>query len=146
MNIDFKKQFLDFNFDDILLQNNNPLVNSYVHYTSHKQHYIKETLENFRSLTFLDQNLNEICNIKKTLNSDTKVHVTILDGRPEEKLRLKIKTLVLKQRKLFNNFINYINFLNENEKVLSGTDASFNQNKRIKTIFNKLMHNKTKKK
>lgn len=144
MNVDFKKQFLDFNFDDMLLQRNNPLVNSYVHYTSRKQQYIKQTLENFRTLTFLDQNLNEICNIKCTVSSNTKVHVTILDGKPEEKLRLKIKTLVLKQRKLFNNFINYINFLNENEKVLSATDASFNQNTKIKTIFNKLMHSKKK--
>jgi hypothetical protein len=145
MNVDFKKEFMDFNFDDILLQSNNSLVNSYVHYTSHKQQYIKETLENFRTLTFLNQNLDEICKIKCSSGScKTKVHVTILDGSGEGKLRLQIKAVVLKQRKLFANLINYINFLNENEKVLIGTEASFNQNAKIKTIFSKLMQSKKK--
>ena len=54
---EFKTDFIDINFDEILLQNNNPLINSNV-YTNVKQKYFDETFYNYREykmhLTELD--------------------------------------------------------------------------------------------
>ena len=45
MEVDFKTKFLNCDFDSILLNNNNPLLNSYDIYIQYKQKYIINTFK-----------------------------------------------------------------------------------------------------
>ena len=76
---EFKTDFIDVNFDEILLQNNNPLINSNV-YTNVKQKYFDETFYNYREykmhLTELIQPL-EIQALTKKKILKIKIYLTM---------------------------------------------------------------------
>ena len=47
MNIDYYAQYININFDEILLENNNNLLNSEEFYLMYKKDYFDQTSENF---------------------------------------------------------------------------------------------------
>jgi len=115
MDIDFYKQYISVNFDEILTDNNNPLVNSEVVYTNFKRNYFDQTLEAYE--LFKKYN-TELQNLENTdgYSSDTKyVYVYKNDKRILE-IRQKIKNIVVEQERRFNDFYHYVNLLNTNRQ------------------------------
>ena len=47
MNIDYYAQYININFDEILLENNNNLLNSEEFYLMYKKDYFDQTSKNF---------------------------------------------------------------------------------------------------
>lgn len=115
MDIDFYKQYISVNFDEILTDNNNPLVNSEVVYINFKRNYFDQTLEAYE--LFKKYN-TELQNLENTdgYSSDTKyVYVYKNDKRILE-IRQKIKNIVVEQERRFNDFYHYVNLLNTNRQ------------------------------
>jgi hypothetical protein len=116
MEVDFKVDFINIDFDNKLLENNNPLLNSQQHYIAFKQRYIKDTLSNSKKYTALKGELEQLENMSSY--TDTKfVHVYIDDNKVSA-IKQSIKNIILHQRVLLSNFLNYIDYLNSNVSLL----------------------------
>jgi len=108
---EFKTDFIDVNFDEILLQNNNPLINSNV-YTNVKQKYFDETFYNYREYKMHLTELDVIVTNKEVKKSDTKIIYNFTNLELENELKSKLKKILIRQRNAKSNFINYINHNN----------------------------------
>lgn len=120
MDIDFKKEFLSINFDNKLIEANNPLVSSQEHYKLYKQKYIEESIHNFELYTTVVDEYNSLIEKSITKTSSRVVYVYVDKSRVSE-LRQSLKTIIIKQRSLLDNFNHYIEFLNTNSKAITKT-------------------------
>jgi hypothetical protein len=109
--LNFKKEFLLINFDDILLKHNNPLLNSQEHYISYKQTYISQTKQNYDQYEQLKSQFQELSNKSSTINT-TKLFYTYIDEKKYDSILRELKTIVVQQRKLLDNFLLYLKNLN----------------------------------
>lgn len=109
----FKNTFLNVNFDDFLINNNNNLVNSNEYYLQFKVEYLNKTTNNLNKYIKLLKDFNELSN-NFTVNNN-KYSYTFIDKNLYNKTNNDLKALLLEQRELYNNFINYIQFLNSNK-------------------------------
>lgn len=146
MEIDFKSTFLNYDFDSILLNNNNQLLNSYDFYIQYKQKYIISTRKNFDLYQKLSK---EYANLKKIQYQNPSSNITIYTYIPDNKLNelsFKIKNLIKEQQKNLDNFLHYINHLNVNvEHYLTNENSnSKNTMRRNKNIFTRLLDGSTK--
>jgi hypothetical protein len=116
MEVDFKTEFINIDFDKKLLENNNQLVNSQNHYVSLKQRYIQDTLLNFKEYTNLEDSLTQLQN--KTFENDHKVFYTYVDRSKVTDIKQSMKNIVLRQRQMLNNFLKYIEYLNNHSTLL----------------------------
>jgi hypothetical protein len=107
----FKETFLNINFDDFLIQNNNNIVNSNEYYLQYKSEYLEKTTTNMEQYIQLLKEFKQLSNNYKVDNN--KYSYTFIDKNVYNKTNKDIKTLLLEQRQLYNNFINYIQFLNQ---------------------------------
>jgi hypothetical protein len=108
----FKLEFMDYNFDEMLLERNNPLINSTDQYLCWKNMYLKDTMANYIEFTKLLENFtNNNYSISKT-NNTTKHIYKYINPIISETINTELKTILVVQRKLYNHFIDYINFLN----------------------------------
>ena len=129
MNIDFYSQYININFDEILLENNNDLINSEEFYLIYKKTYFDETLKNFEKFKIYNSELNELSNLNDKTTSKYK-HVYI-DTIRFEFLKQSIKNIVIFQNKLLDNFHHYITLLNTHpEKFKSKNEDNINIQKR----------------
>lgn len=145
MELDFKSTFLNYDFDSILINNNNPLINSYDIYIQYKQKYIINARKNFDLYQKL---LKEYLNLKKveyqTPSSNVIIYTYIKSDKFND-IKLKIKNIIKDQQRSLDNFLNYINHLNKN------VDSYSSQNKentsllrRNKNIFSRILDGSTK--
>ena len=111
--MDFKKQYIDFDFDELLTIHNNPLVNSFDHYLKYKQQYMSETLHNFASHKKLQKQVQQF----QESHHDNAIHYRFIDDNTLDTLKTELKSITVQQSKLFNNFVNYIQFLNTTSVV-----------------------------
>lgn len=132
--IDFEKFFLNISFDDILLNNNNPLINSYDQYIKYKESYLSTTESNYMNYLNIVNKLSVIKQKKCTKVSDRKIYVTILDKNEELALKKELKNLVSTQQNLLKNFLNYVNLLNENKDNASSRPRSIRSIRSTKSI------------
>jgi hypothetical protein len=109
MDLDFKKTFLLINFDDILLKHNNPLINSQEHYITYKQNYISNTKQNYDKFEDLKSQINQL---SKTVTSPSRIYYTYIDQDTLEKLHQELKTIIIQQRNLLDNFLVYLQHIN----------------------------------
>jgi hypothetical protein len=108
----FKIDYLDYNFDQLLLERNNPLISSNEKYLNWKNMYIKDTFANYNKLTGLLKDFpNDNYSITK-VNNTTKYIYKYSNPTFVESLNLEIKTLLVNQKKLYKHFIQFIEFLN----------------------------------
>lgn len=108
----FKSEFMDYNFDEMLLERNNPLINSNEKYLYWKNMYLKDTMNNYEKFTNLLENFsNNNYSISKT-NNTTKHIFKYINPITSETINTEIKTLLVVQRQIYKHFIDYINFLN----------------------------------
>lgn len=115
MNIDFVKEFIDFPFDEMLLINNNPIINSYEYYIQYKEKYMQYTRDQYDKYRISSENLQYIQYKKYNKISDSKIFITILDKNEENTLKQIIKNIIFEQQKYFNNFFQYVKSLNDNQ-------------------------------
>lgn len=117
--IDFKKDFLSIDFDNILIENNNPLINSYDHYIKYKQQYIRSTKHNIDSYTSIYNELISILEKQNTKSSDYRFSFVFIDETHISNLKTQLKEILFQQRKLLSNFIHHLYTLNSDyEKLL----------------------------
>jgi hypothetical protein len=117
--VDFKNDFLSVNFDNILIEHNNPLVNSYDHYIKYKQQYIRISKQNSESYSELYAKLVSILEQQNIKTSTYRFSFVFADENYINSLKTQIKELITQQRKLLSNFIHYLQTLNSDyEKLL----------------------------
>jgi len=146
MEIDFKSKFLNCEFDNILINKNNPLINSYDIYIQYKQKYIINTRKNF---DLYQQLIKEYTNLKNMQYQTPYKNVVIYTFIPDEKLdelSFKIINLIKEQQTNFDNFMHYINYLNDNidNYIVNENSKSKNTIRRNKNIFTRLLEGGTK--
>lgn len=107
---EFREQFLKTDFDNYLTEQNNSLVNSNEYYLQYKNIYIETTKNNYNTYTKLLDKYNTLNN-NYTITSNKYVY-QVIDNKVYDLLNTEIKIIVEAQKKLFNNFIHYIEFLN----------------------------------
>jgi len=107
---EFKQRFLNIDFDNILNQEDNKLVNSSEYYLQYKNNYINFTNQNYITYCKLLDNYLQLSNNYTVSNS--KYIYTVIDQSLYQKLNKDIKNLINTQKKLYDNFIHYINLLN----------------------------------
>lgn len=106
----FKQTFLDFDFDNILIQTNNELINSNDLYLKYKAEYLHTTQENLNKYIKLYSVLKQLSN--NYIIENNKYSYTVIDTLEYNNINKDIKSLIIEQRQLFNNFMKYIQFLN----------------------------------
>lgn len=118
---EFKQKFLDSvdNFDNILIQNNNPLVNSQEYYLNYKQTYIATTLENLKTYSLLKNQLDKLLSEQHQVIDGKKVYYTYIDNQLLDNLREQCFQVYTKQKQLLENFTHQVNFVNLNFKKLT---------------------------
>ncbi len=105
----FKQQFLMYDFDNVLVEQDNKLVNSNELYIRFKTEYITETTNNFEKLQVLLKRFNELSQNYSVVNN--KYNYTYRDTGEYNTLKYNIKILIENQKRLYDNFLNYIQFL-----------------------------------
>ncbi len=119
MDIDFHSQYINFDFDKILIDNNNHLINSEDVYLNFKKQYFNETVlayKEFQELSKLLNELQESGGYKQNLKG-TKHLFVYIDEEKIENLKIQIKKIYITQEKRFSNFYNYVILLNTNKDL-----------------------------
>jgi len=132
----FKCDFLDCNFDNMLIEEDNELLNSNEHYIDYKNEYIKQTNINHKKLDKLLKKFN-ILNNFYTKTCDCKYVYHFIDNHTKEKLNNEIKNIHLYQRKLYTNFINHIEFLNNAKNTTVNDTVKIIDKSRMTKLVNK---------
>lgn len=108
--IEFKKKFLEIEFDDILNEQNNKYVNS-DEYLQYKDVYLTSFNKRLEELIKLKIEYDILNNFyTKTYNN--KYIYNVIDVQSKEKHNNLIKILIQEQKKDLENFLHYIDFLN----------------------------------
>lgn len=131
--VDFNKEFLDKNFDEILESTGNNLVNSNDIYLKYKQIYIEETNANKLLFENLNKQINDLTNKNKP--NSKKISYIYINETELEDLKYKRKILFASQQTKLSNFLHYINQLN--------TDKKYNEEEKSDT--QSIKSNKSKK-
>ena len=110
MNIDYYAQYININFDEILLENNNNLLNSEEFYLMYKKDYFDQTSENFEKYKKWEAELKELTNFN--VSKSNKYKYVYTDITKVEYLKQVLKNLIIDQNKLLDNFHHYVTLLN----------------------------------
>lgn len=132
MVIDFISQYININFDQMLL---NKLVHSEEFYLQYKKKYFDETNNNYEKYKVLVSELNELKN-DQYMNSGTKYKYVYVDTTKIESLKKEIKMIIVHQNKLLDNFNNHIILLNTNpDKFESVSVKTSNKKSFLSKLF-----------
>lgn len=130
----FFKEFIDVDFDNILLQNNNPLFNSDEHYFKYKRQYLDEAYNNKEAYDTINDELQELQSAQVVRKSATKVIYTFVDENRINVLKQNKKTILSAQRQRLNNFLHYLNQLNINNNTQLHVGIQSKRSPSIKSI------------
>lgn len=109
----FKNDFIDFDFDEKLIQQNNELLNSNEHYLQHKNEYLIQTNINYISFSNLVEKYNELV-FNYTKDHENKKYIyRYINNNTLYSINEQLKTILLKQGELYIIFTDYIEFLSK---------------------------------
>lgn len=132
MDIDFISQYININFDNMLL---NKLVHSEEFYLQYKKKYFDETNNNYQKYKVLVCELNELTN-GQYINSGTKYKYVYVDTAKIESLKKEIKKILIHQNQLLDHFNNHIILLNTNpDKFESVSTKTSNKKSFLSKLF-----------
>jgi hypothetical protein len=137
MNIDFYSQYININFDEILLENNNNLVNSEEFYLTYKKEYFDQTSQNFEKYKNFDNELKDLINFNSS--EPTKYKYVYTDLNRVEFLKQQLKNLIIAQNKLLDNFHHYITLLNTHPEKFKAKNEDIQQKR---SFLSKLLTSK----
>jgi hypothetical protein len=132
----FKNDFLHFDFDNMLIEEDNNMLNSNEHYIDYKNEYIEQTKINHKKLDDLLKKFN-ILNNFYTKSDDRKYVYHFIDNNTKEKLNNEIKNIHLYQRKLYTNFLKHIEFLNIAKNTTVNETVKILDKSRMTRLVNK---------
>jgi hypothetical protein len=147
MDIDFKSKFLNYDFDNILINHNNPLINSYDNYIQYKQKYIISTRKNYDLYQKWIKEYINLKNLKFQTPDNNVIIYTYIDNDKLNDLSYKLKNLLKEQQKKLSNFLHYITYLNDNMNSYFLNENSQNSKttiRRNKNIFARLLEGSNK--
>lgn len=133
LNINFYNMFININFDNILLETNNPLVNSKDFYLNYKKTYFDQTNKNYSKFLRLNAELQKQKQLQYN-TSNNKYYYTYLDQKQLDSLKNDLKIIIISQNELFNNFKHYVETLNKDTNLFQNTS---NKKRGILSFFNK---------
>lgn len=133
LNIDFYNMFININFDNILLETNNPLVNSKDFYLSYKKTYFDQTNKNYSKFLRINAELQKQKQLQYNI-SNNKYYYTYLDQKQLDYLKNELKIIIISQKELFNNFKHYVETLNKDTNLFQNTS---DKKRGILSFFNK---------
>lgn len=140
--IDFENEFLNIDFDGILIRNDNPLVNSFDHYIQYKNKYVEEAKSAQSAFIQLTNELDSIQNQSYIKNeSSTKIRFQNVDQDVVNGLKHRRKEIVSHQRYLLEQFLHYIDTLNKDFPRITAPverPASLNSSKSRRGLFARL--------
>ena len=137
--IDFKKEFLNIDFDSVLIDHDNPLINSYEYYIQYKQKYILETKKNFDAYQKLTKEYKKYKNQYQS-PSNNRLVFSYRDEENVAYLSQQIKKLIVDQRKILSNFQHYVSHLNDDQMIYMSTANNKKSTiRRNKNIFTRLL-------
>jgi hypothetical protein len=116
MDIDFYSQYININFDEILIESNNHLINSQNVYLTYKQQYFNESLKNYDLFKKYKTELERLQK-SETVTLPNKYLFIYKDTQVIEQTKQNLKNVVISQEKLLNNFHHYITLLNTNPNM-----------------------------
>jgi hypothetical protein len=134
LNIDFYNLFININFDNILLQENNPLINSKEIYLNYKRIYFDQTNKNYSKFLRINAQLQKINDTKYKITNN-KYYYNYLDNKQLELLKKELKSIIISQKELFNNFKHYVETLNKDINLYSNNTTE--KKRGILSLFNK---------
>lgn len=132
----FRNDFLHFDFDNMLIEEDNELLNSNEHYIDYKNEYIEQTKINHDKLDELLKKFN-ILNNFYTKSCDCKYVYHFIDNNTKENYNNNIKNIHLNQRTLYTNFINHIEFLNTAKNITIKETIKISDKSRMTRLVNK---------
>lgn len=136
--VNFQSHFLDFDFDKILIDDNNTLINSNEHYLYYKTTYLKTTQENLENYKNLNDKYISLTNNEFTTDTG-KVKYYVSNQSELDNIKLEMNKIIMLQRNLYDNFINHIKFLNEHKiKLTNSSKKTQNKSSSAKKFFSKL--------
>lgn len=113
----FQEDFLEYDFDIKLIEEDNTLLNSNKHYIDYKNDYLDSTKENYNKLNDILKKFKLLHNFYSK-SSDNKYTYHFIDNSVKMEYNNKIKQIHIDQRNLFTNFIDHIDFLNMTKYIL----------------------------
>lgn len=135
----FKSTFLNFDFDKNLIDQNNSLVNSNEYYLVYKNNYLKSTQDNLENYIKLNDQYESLSN--NELVTDTgkvKYYISNANSGDLDNIKLEMNKILISQRKIYENFIKYIEFLNESKTKIVTTNKQTSVKSSAKKFFSKL--------
>lgn len=139
MDIDFHSKYINIDFDKILIDNNNPLVNSEDIYLNFKKQYFDESILAYNEFQTLSKQLGELQELGgyKHNSKRTKHLFVYIDTDKIENLKIQIKNLYITQEKRFSNFYNYIILLNTNQDLFIEKPKVIEKRSFLSKLFDK---------
>lgn len=114
MDIDFYTKYININFDNCLLENNNELVNSEEFYLKYKKIYISTTQQNYELYKNYQDKFKKLNDFQYS-NNNNKYNYIYIDDVELDNLKINIKKIIIEQDTLLNNFNHYISLLNDDK-------------------------------
>lgn len=132
MEINFKREFVDFDFDALVahdvIKNNKHL------YTSHKQAYMETAKRNLPLYNAYIKDFKLLKSCNHTISGDT-ITYTFVDERKMQEVKKNIKDILTRQRRDVQNMIAYIKWLNDNINEHNGHNEPKTQKGKRKTLM-----------
>jgi hypothetical protein len=136
MDTDFYSQYININFDEILMESNNHLINSQNVYLTYKQQYFNESLKNHDLFKKYKKELEKLQE-SETITVPNKYLFVYKDTQVIEQTKQNLKNVVLSQEKLFNNFYHYITLLNTNPNMFEVKKQKNEKKSFLSKLFDK---------
>lgn len=126
---DFYNQYINFDFDKLLIDNDNQYINDNNYYLSYKNSYLISSKDNYSTLQSLIYEINSLSSFNSSVNIDSNIilfNSNISNLLLFNKYKFIYKQLIISQRLLFDNFIEYIKNLNSlsNNQLYTHSPAS----------------------
>lgn len=137
MDIDFYSEYININFDEILIENNNPLVSSEDLYLKFKKTYFDETHKLYEMFKNYSIQLKRLENDQGHTSNDNKYLYVYKDTTKIEELRLNIKNIIISQKKRLDNFRHYVILLNQNREMFQKDIKPIGKKSILSRLFDK---------
>jgi hypothetical protein len=115
----FKEKFLENDFDNYLLEQNNPFVNSNRHYLQLKNNYLDKTRENFDKFKNLLEIYNRYMNIYKVNKENNECIFMYIDETKKKSINKQLKDIILEQNRNLDILMKHIKLLNEKKNLIT---------------------------
>jgi hypothetical protein len=113
-NTEFYQKFVNVDFDKLLLDNNNELIQSETKYLKHKKDYLNTAQENFILYKKYNDELVKLTDEQYTVKNNKYTYIYV-DEEKVNGLKLSLNKILKEQTENFENFKHYLEMLNKDK-------------------------------